>query len=105
MEISIMRRTPNRFISAAANGPIRPNRANRTANAAPTFDALQPNFLLKRPHEHARRPHRARYHEHREKGRRRYRPAVVNVAASQPGGNDVGKHVPVPGCSMPFRLY
>jgi hypothetical protein len=37
------RRTPKRSISAAANGPVRPNRIRFTDTAAPIVPRLQPN--------------------------------------------------------------
>ena len=42
-ETSIIRLTPNRFMKAAAKGPIRPNSRKRMARAAEISDALQPN--------------------------------------------------------------
>ncbi|CAM8654470.1 hypothetical protein MCEMIE4_03078 [Sphingobium cupriresistens] len=42
-EINIMRRTPKRFMKAAANGPMPPNSRNRIASAPLISAALQPN--------------------------------------------------------------
>ena len=41
--VRTIRRTPKRFMKAAANGPMRPNRANRIASAEEISDGFQPN--------------------------------------------------------------
>ncbi len=42
-EISIIRRTPKRFMKAAAKGPMPPNSRKRIASAPEISAALQPN--------------------------------------------------------------
>lgn len=46
-ETSIIRRTPKRFMKAAANGPIPPKRRKRMASAPEMSAVLQPNSLCR----------------------------------------------------------
>ncbi len=43
---TITRRRPKRAMKTAANGPSRPNSANRTANTDESWSVLQPNSRL-----------------------------------------------------------
>ncbi len=85
-------RTPKRFMKAAANGPIRPNRTRRTRERKGDVGVRPAELLLQRLDQHAGRAHRACGGEHGEEGRAGDDPAIVDVAGCKPCREAVRNH-------------
>ena len=80
------RRSPKRFMKAAANGPNNPNSRRRSASARGNLRVVPAELALERHDQHAGRAHGAGGHQHGQEGDGDDDPAVMDVAAGQGGG-------------------
>ena len=65
---TMTRRTPKRFMNAAANGPNKPNSKMRSAKRGGNLRVVPAELVLQRHDQHAGRAHRGGGHQHGEKG-------------------------------------
>ena len=86
------RRSPQRSIADAANGPISPNSAMLMATAAEMTARLQPNSCFERDHQEARRRADAGRDEQDHEGHERDDPRVVNARSGGRFDHGVSRH-------------
>ena len=82
----ITRRSPKRFMKAAANGPNNPNSKRRSASADEICALSQPNSRSQRNDQHAGRAHGAGRDQHGQEGDADHDPAVMDITAGESSG-------------------